>query len=357
MESPYNLDSQLKLFARRPNNFQPNVITESKQTFSELEKKIVLLVTNQLGDISLRNQYEEGKNIKFQIPLTELTETNHAKVIEAADQLSDRSYYNRDNPGIDKMKPFPRVTSLMISGKRYLEITMLADIVPLFIGLGQRYTKYNLSVMLSLNSVYAQRIYEIAMMFKNRGQNTFQYSVEKLIYMLNCPPSYTYKELNRWALTIAQKEIERKTGIMIDFRPSKKAGRRILELTFEVLTQEGLAAKLVEEDRQIVNGMSINEAIVTAWQLFKQYSFKSWQKELIASEFELLSKFFQLHSEIENGLRVDVNKPTAYIIRSLSIESKSSPGYQAKTKPKKSVSAKNQPNSLGSIMGAMNLFE
>ena len=316
------------------------------------------MVTNQLGDISIRNQYEVGKNIKFQIPFSELTETNHTKVEEAADQLSDRSYYNRDNPGIDKMKPFPRVTSLTISGKKYLEITMLADVVPLFIGLGQRYTKYNLSVMLSLGSVYAQRMYEIIMMYKNRGQNHFQYSVDKLIYMLNCPSTYSYKELNRWALLTAQREIESKTEITFEFRPSKKEGRKILELEFEVLTKEAVAAKLVEQDRQIINGMTINEAVITAWQLFKQYHFKRWQREMIASEFDLLGRFFQLHSELANGLRPNINKPTAYIVSSLGIEKEPTAKAKSKTNQKSTLPKKSsQGGSLGSILGSMNLFD
>lgn len=348
------LDSQVKLFEKRLNNFQPNVITESKQTFSELEKKIVVLIINQMGDLSMRNEYKSGMNLKFRIPYAELTEKNHSKIEEAASALNDRSYYNRDHPGIDKIKPFPRVTSLYEGGRKYMEITMLSDVVPIFIGLGQRYTKYNLNIMISLNSVYAQRIYELIMMYKSRNQKTFRYTVEKLIYMLNCPDTYSYREVNRWALIPAQSEIERKAGITYRFYPSKKQGKKIIELEFEILTKESIAAQLVEQDRTIINGMSINEAVVTAWQIFKEYKFTKSQKDLIASDPKTLGEFFRIHSEIVNGLREDVKNPTAYMVSSLQIvpgKLAISPKKLIPKSVKKTKSTKDKDGSIGSIIG------
>lgn len=352
--------STVKKYEKRPNNFQPNLLTEAKQHFSELEKKIVVLIINQLGDISMRNEYKEKQNITFQLPYSEITQTNNHKKLElAAEALTEKSYYNRKNEWLDKIKPFPRVRSYMENGRKYIEVTMFADVVPLFIGLGQRYTKYNLDTMLSLNSVYTQRIYEIVMMYKNRNQNSFVYAVEELIYMLNCPATYTYKELNRWALTPAQQEIELKTGIMLNFFPHKKEGKKIIELKFEILTKEVIASMQVERDRQLVNGMSLAEAIILAHKLFRQYKFTSRQKEVISTEPDILSSFLKLHSEIENGVR-DVKNPTAYIIASLGLIQETSdalkPRKKGLSKAKKRVSPANEPDTLASFLNSLPLF-
>ena len=348
------------IFNKHPTNFQPNLFTESRQEFTELEKKIVVLVVNQIGHMSLKGEIKEGANVKFHIPFTELTRARYDQISAAAEtlQLKRLMYRNDKTQKFDFITPFPRVRSEIVDGKKVIELTMFADVVPHFAELGQRYTKYDIDIMLSLSSVYAQRMFEVVSMFHNRGQKQFQYGVEQLHMLLNCPESYSYNDLRKNALVVAQRELQEKANILLDWSPAKKIGKRIVALDFVIKTAMQLAAEGVKQDQQMVNQMSINEAVTTAWQRMANYKLKSWQKDMIVSEYNLLEIFFRVDSELANGLRTGVKNPTAYLVKSLAIDQLKAP-HRAKPTPKP-ASAPVKPagsgaeESIASIMN--NLF-
>ena len=315
-------DQLAPLFTKRPTNYQPNLFTESKQEFTELEKKIVVLVVNQIGHMTLKGELHEKANIVFSIPFSELTRDHHKQIADAAESLqSKRLIYRNDAKGkFDFITPFPRVRSEVIDGKRVIELTMFADVVPHFAELGQRYTKYDIDIMLSLSSVYAQRMFEIVSMYHNRGQREFSYPVDRLMMMLNCPSRYTFNDFKKNALEVAQRELQQKANLCLEWSPTKKVGKRIVELAFIVKTTQQLAAEAVSQDQRTVNNMSINEAYTTAWQLMKNYKLKGFQKDYILSNHSLLDTFFRIDSELANGVRQNVKNPTAYLVKSLGID-------------------------------------
>ena len=61
-------DQLAPIFKKRPTNYQPNVFTESKQEFNELEKKIVTLVVNQIGHMSLKGELRLGVSVVCNVP-------------------------------------------------------------------------------------------------------------------------------------------------------------------------------------------------------------------------------------------------------------------------------------------------
>lgn len=374
MEIPSNNEDQLApVFNKRPTNYQPNLFTESKQEFTELEKKIVVLVVNQIGHMALKGELKPKSNVVFNIPFSSLTRDHHKQIADAAESLqSKRLIYRNDAKGkFDFITPFPRVRSEIIDGKRVIELTMFSDMVPHFAELGQRYTKYDIDVMLSLSSVYAQRMFEIVSMYQNRGQMEFTYAVDRLMMLLNCPERYTFNDLKKNALEVAQRELHQKASIILDWEPSKKMGKRILELSFTLKTARQLAVEGVKQDQQIVNKMTINEAVATAWQLLANYKLKNWQKDLIISEHNLLEIFFRVDSELTNGLRPTVKNHTAYLIKSLGIDQMKAPVSAKSPKPNYRTSANSTPSlfapgptvragtaqSLGSILSSMNFPE
>ncbi|UHG94986.1 replication initiation protein [Spirosoma oryzicola] len=135
-------------FKLRSNNYQPNAITESRQEFTEIQKRIVVMAINQLRHIA--EAWRPGQNITLLIPYTELTENQHTKISLAAKTLSSKRiiHQNFSQPGkhdFDYITPFPRVHSTRLNSKQYLELVMFADVVPAFIELGKRYTSYSLN--------------------------------------------------------------------------------------------------------------------------------------------------------------------------------------------------------------------
>ncbi len=317
-------------FSKRPDNYQPNPITESRQEFSEIEKKIVVNVINQLGNVA---KTWNGHNIHFVIPFTELTDTNHVKVKKAAESiitkritLVDKVSSSSDDTYYHLIVPFTEVLLRKINGKDFLEVVMNSSVVPFFIELGKHFTKYSIDIMLSLGSIYAQRMYEIIMLHVGRKQRKFNYSVDKLKFMFNCPESYTFNEIRRWALDTSQKELKEKAGIVFTYQASKKEGKRIVELLFEVKSELELALDAISNESETFKQATPMEQKDYIMRLLNNYSFSRQQQIDIMSNPEKWSVFLKIDSEIFNGLRKDVDNPTAYIAKSL--------GFNVKTKKK-----------------------
>ncbi len=356
-------DQLAPIFKKRPTNYQPNVFTESKQEFNELEKKIVTLVVNQIGHLSLKDELKMGASVVCSVPFAELTKKHYKEIADAAESLQSKRliYRNDKTQQLDIITPFPRVRFDVIDGKKVIELTMFSAVVPYFAELGQRYTKYDIDVMLSLSSVYSQRMFEIVSMYQSRKQYQFSYTVERLMEILNCPERYSFNDFRKNALVVAQRELREKANLILDWTP-KKDGKRIISLDFFIKTAQQLASEGVQQDQQAVNQMSINEAVTVAWQLMASYKLKSWQKDMIISEHNLLEIFFRVNSELTNGLRPKVKNQTAYLVKSLGIDQLKAPKRQHAAVPKPStsslltvgpISRKGTTQSIADIFGNM----
>ncbi|MBU1822273.1 MAG: replication initiation protein [Bacteroidetes bacterium] len=358
------------VFVKRSTNYQPNLFTESKQEFTELEKKIVVLVVNQIGYLAVRGELNPRSNITVTIPFSTLTRDHHQQIADAAESLQSKRLVYRDDTRdkFDFITPFPRVRSELVDGKRVIEITMFSDMVPHFAELGQRYTKYDIDVMLSLGSVYAQRMFEIVSMYQNRKQFNFTYEVDQLMMMLNCPKGYSFHDFKKNALVIAQRELKRKADLLFDWKPSKKNGKRIIALEFTIKTANQLVHEAIENDRRTINEMPLHEAVRTAWKLLDNYKLKNWQKDLIATDYELLEIFFRVDAELANGLRPTVKNHTAYLVKSLGMDQMKSPESDKPRSNKKSSSHQSilplgpevrtgSVQSIGSILGGIPFSE
>lgn len=330
---------QLSLFNRYPTNYQSNLFTESRQEFTELEKKIVTLLVNQLGNMAVQGQIQPNLNVVLTIPYAELTKDRYDRITDAAESLSKKriSFKDDRNNSFVFITPFPYVQSLIVDGRRLIEIKLLADVVPHFAALGQRYTKYDLDVMLSLTSVYAQRMFEIVSMNYHIKKMRFAYRVDELRNILNCPETYRYVDFKVNALEVAQRELRSKANIILEWQPSQKEGKRIVELEFEIKTTQQLASEGIKRDQQTISSLPIHEVIALAWKVMAQYTLKSWQKDLVASDLTLVETLIRVHSEFENGLRPTVKNRTSYLVKSLGISN---------TKPPKTVKMENSKQQL-----------
>jgi plasmid replication initiation protein len=314
-------------YSRKEHNYQPNLITESRQEFSDVEKKLVSLVINQLRkDVALN---WSGNNLEFLIPVSDLTEKKHERIKAAVETIMTKKIIQdfgntgkivgKDEVYFDGFIPFPRVKYYKNGKNTFVRLTMLSDVVPLFMELGKQYTRYSLEIILSLKSVYSQRFYEILMMFVGRNQRTFTYSIDKLKFMFDCPDTYTFKEIKRWALTPAQKELEEKAGVIFTFDPSKKEGKKILELIFTVKSKVEIALdSIANEAKEFHQGTHLEKRDYLI-RLLNNYRFSRIQQDEIMSDPKKWAIFMQIDSEIFNGLRI-VENPTAYIAKSLGFD-------------------------------------
>ena len=341
-------------FELRPNNYQPNIITESRQEFTEAEKRVVVLAINQLSTVA-RN-WEPGKNVTLMIPYSELTSGHHTEISALANSLTSKKiiYQDTTNPKdhtFNYIVPFPQVQSTKIQGRRYLELLMLSVVVPSFIELGKRYTSYSVKLMLSLSSTYSQRMYEIIMMFYGRGQKEFTYEVSKLRTALNYPESHAYFDFKRRTLLTAQKELAEKIQLYFDFEPSIKQGKVVQELRFTVKSEIDLINEDVESDMSLARAMQPHEIAALARNLVYNYTFTKKQQSELLQDMNLMETFIRVHTEIHHGKRV-VKNPTAYIAQALGFGKPQVPkDDKPKSRPKAAKSTGALP--IGGVMADM----
>ncbi|MFD2937558.1 replication initiation protein [Spirosoma flavum] len=360
-------DNQLSLFNRHSTNYQSNVFTLSRQEYTELEKKIVILVVNQLGNLAVQGKLQPGVNMVFSLPYSELTKDHHSQITAAAEGLSKKriSYKDEQQGEFVFVTPFPFVKSQLINNRRYIEIKVLADVVPHFAALGQRYTKYDLDVIWSLSSIYAMRMFEIMSMHQHIKKTRFTFSVDELRYILNCPDTYRYNDFQKYVLEVTQRELKQKANILLEWKPSLKIGKRVVELEFEIKTEHLLASEGVKEDALRLSTMSPNELVIKGYEVMAHYQLKPWQKDAVVTDMQLLETLFRVHSEFVNGLRPEVKNRNRYLAKSLSLDKLRAPKATkaANTLPigpqlnfiqsTSNVRAAGAVKSIGSLIGGM----
>lgn len=313
-------------FVRKEHNYQPNLITESRQEFSESEKRIFSFCINQLRKEVVLDW--KGQNLEFLIPVSELTEKNHDRIKEAAISLGKKSIIQDFGKGkkegdkevyLRSITPFPLIEYYKIGKQSYIRATMLSNVVPYFIELGKHYTRLSLEIILSLKSTYSQRFYEIIMMYVSRKQRSFTYSIDQLKFMFDCPEGYNFDDIKNRALKPAQKDLLTKANLVFDFVPSKKEGKKILELEFTIKTKLELAHDaMVQEADLFHKGTPLEKKDYTI-RLLNNYKFTRKQQDEIMTDPKKWAVFMQIDSEIFNGVRT-VENPTAYIAKSLGFD-------------------------------------
>ena len=342
------------------NNYQPNLVTESIQTFSALEKNIVVSVINQLTTLHFEKAPIKKENIYFIIPYSSLSKSrNYEEISSAAESLMMKkqgfAYINEKGERYYHwLSPFPEIENFKEGGKMYLKIWMYANVVPYYREMGNKFTVYDFEVMLSLGSSYAKRLYEI--LCEHYRTDTFDYEVDELMLMLNVPPSFKYFDFTRRCLDVANTEIKAKTGQGFTYSPLKKSGKKVTKLRFTKLNPQAQLRQELDKTRQLLNEMPFGEAQSYFWNVVHNYKYglSDAQKDAIVNDSDKLYDFLRIHSEIQSGYRTDVENPTAYLISSCKVEKVK---RQKRNAPKGGVSRSvTTEKSLGSIIGTLPLF-
>lgn len=121
------------------------------------------------------------------------------------------------------------------------------DLKPHFLQLKEKFTEYKLAEYISLRSTYTQQIFDFIKSWSSEPETKI--SVDDLHKMLNTPESYrtNFKELRRWILEPAHKEITKKTNLKYEWEPIKK-GRAVAEIRF--VFSSGAIKKIKEKEEK-----------------------------------------------------------------------------------------------------------
>lgn len=117
-------------------------------------------------------------------------------------------------------------------GEAQLELRFSHEATPYLTMLRGNHTTYLLKQAARLRSVYSWRLLEMLMQYKDTGWK--QVSVEAFATAMDAKASHTsnFKDLRRWIIEPAVKELMEKDGWLISWR-AIKAGRKVTALRFE----------------------------------------------------------------------------------------------------------------------------
>ena len=288
-------------FIKRINNYQPNTLTTSRQSYTLQEKRILSYVINQFNH---KDEYVKDKNVRFKIPINELAQhMNYTEAKSAAQGLLTKQI-RIENPESKQFitKNLFVTANYNVDNSGVLEMTVSADCVADFINLGQLYTRYNLEMFLSFSSKYTQRIYELIMLHAGRKQFDFSIDLKELKEMIDATNYTGYSDFRRKVLEVAQKELSEKTDFSFEISTNGKQ-RNISRLTFKIFSWKRNAQSEVNIDLQnFINAPTINQYNGIKQIIEKNYQFRKEQIAKILNSEELREKFVEIDAKINVGL-------------------------------------------------------
>ncbi|MDH5327626.1 MAG: replication initiation protein [Gammaproteobacteria bacterium] len=147
---------------------------------------------------------------------------------EAADRLFDRDIKTYDGRNEERIRWVSRVKYM--KGEGTVSVSFTEWVAPYLTKLNSRFTSYKLKNIGSLRSVYAIRLYEMVMQYKD--EHGFTIGVNELRERFEIQKKYErFSNLRARVINPALKELKDNSGLVINFKPFKE-GRNITHLKF-----------------------------------------------------------------------------------------------------------------------------
>ncbi|NPV02123.1 MAG: replication initiation protein [Brevinematales bacterium] len=222
---------------------QSNTLSFSRHNLNALEKRIVYLLISKIKQEDKKFQ-DYVFTVKELLEGIEIGADNHTYLKETTESLLSKVYQiPTEDGGLLQVSPI----SSAEYDKNNTTVTFSFDpkVKPHYLELKQNYTQFQLNIVIGLKSVYSQKLYEMAKSIANKGDPTVRYSIAEWRYLLFIEPEEYkfYADMRRYVFQIAQRELDEKTDIHIEFK-EEKAGKRVNWLWMEVHKIEN------EEQRQ-----------------------------------------------------------------------------------------------------------
>jgi plasmid replication initiation protein len=181
-----------------------------------------------------------------------------------------------------------------------LEVRFDPALKPYLLKLKAKFVKLNLEELLKLKSIYAIRFYIIARTYKNIGQ--IKLPINELHKKLKTPKSYhrDFRNFRLKVLEIAQKEINEKTDIKIDFEFITK-GRKVTDIILKIketklLENKKQPHKAVDNFNKFRQNLIKSNVIITLKD--KHYEIKDgylWQDDKLLNKEEAFEAWQELY--------------------------------------------------------------
>lgn len=302
---------------------EPLILLLSKIEFSVLERRVYWIVLSQIEQ-GFNVSSDLFQSLKFEIPISDLKETNRQRIKDLVKKIPTRMISKSDyvDDVFEAFVPFPYAK---YDGKKgFLELVMLAQVVPYFMELKKGYSEFEIMAALSLTSEYSQRLYPLLSSWKDKGK-WLNVDVEHLKDLLGATHYSSFGNFKQRVLDVAQKEMREKTNIHFDMI-FHKIGRNITTIDFKIYKTDEIEAieahKAVKAEMDSVEKLDIGRIMVQASQILSSYNFSSKQYQAIMSNPETLQLFIEEDSKITHGVRKNVQNKTAYMATILGFANK-----------------------------------
>lgn len=221
------------------NSFQfPNVLNKAVHNFeSALSKRMFYVLMTKLKK-STELQIDFNQNLWIEVPTVLLKQQHHDALAKAADELQAAkfSFMDPKNERFNKITPFPVVQYQKRWG--YVRIKVENEALQFLGQLTSGYIWIRLKSILSLNSKYSQRWYELFLSRKDFGEwkNVDIDYIKKIMQIED-----SYKDNAGFLRRVVYepiKEINDKTPLFIEYTPINNQKRPILGFDFTIKNQE-----------------------------------------------------------------------------------------------------------------------
>lgn len=311
------------IFKIRKDNYQPNALTLSRQEWTLIQRKLFFMFINQI-DHSM--DYSATFAATFQVPIklaAEHIDYKHIKKNLLALQSKTIQYFIEDEAGKEEFQSivlFPEV-SYNANKNGMIEVTVMQKALLFLTNLGKQYTRYNLEKILSLSSIYSQRLFEIlAMKYQNgNGTKRFRISVSELQEILCCTNyANNFNDFKKRVLAPAQAEIYEKASLTFDYDVSRKDGKKAIELEFSIRSVVEIADEAIRTELQYFDAAKPATKYTVAREILERdYTFTIEQVNIILADSDKLRKFIEVDTAINTQkLKIRISK-TRYMARTL----------------------------------------
>lgn len=216
---------------------QDNFLIEARHSSTtETEAKLIASMVSMVEKEDKNFDKQRLSVIQF-CELMEIKKPNYRHIKKACEKLIGKTISVEEILENGKTKWTGRTWFDEVSyvdGGGYIEFTFSNAMKPYLLDLNE-FTQYYLSNIMSLNSTYAIRIYELSKRHQNKKIKTFTIDVEELRLKIGATQkSYNlFGSFKQKALAPALEEIENTTDIIVTYEEIKM-GRKVTALKFTV---------------------------------------------------------------------------------------------------------------------------
>lgn len=259
------------------------------------------------------------------------SKSHYKEIKEAAQNLISRiADLPRDDGGWLKVAFLS--SAEYFRGEGMLELCFDPKLKPYLLELKSRFTAYDIRNVLTLQSSYSIRIYELLKQFEKIGERTFRVDDLKGILGIKKTQYKRYNDFKRFVIQQAYQDLKQHTDISFEFEEIKE-GRKIASIRFiiqrqlrafgdvEIAPDQGLVGELKEmgmsqkQAEAYVKDLSREHILQAIAYTQKQYragkikiSVSGYLKKVLEEAENLESKFEQEEKENKAQLDLDIKQ-------------------------------------------------